>query len=220
VAELDLDALRRLDGSLPWRADQDPVYRNGHYIRSSSGTLIATVSPDVRAHTADIVAIVNQLPVIIAALERGALEVDRLRDRLREKNEIIDAFAGPAGMTPEDVAHAVEQAAYWERTAAQIDEALGVKIDRIAGERDASRAAEARLRTMLRDLRDAHAAHEEAEADVLRALFDVEQSDEDDTDAYDAAVVAKDAAAERLGTAWAAAQRELDGEAGEGRCDP
>ena len=31
-------------------------------------------------------------------------EVERLRDRLREKNEIIRAFAGPTGMTPEDVA--------------------------------------------------------------------------------------------------------------------
>ena len=145
MAELDIDALRRLDGSLPWRADQDPVYRNGHYIRSSSGTLIATVSPDMRAHTADIVAIVNQLPAILAALERGALEVDRLRDRLCEKNEIITAYAGPSGMTPEDVAHAVEQAAYWERTAAQIDEALGVKIDRIAAERDGARALIARM---------------------------------------------------------------------------
>lgn len=129
---------------------------------------------------------------------RVVLFQQRVIDRLRDRR-----------------AHAVEQAAYWERTAAQIDETLGVKIDRIAGERDASRAEVARLRTALRDLRDAHAAHEEAEADVLRALFDVEQSDEDDTDAYDAAVVARDAAAERLGTAWAAAQRELDGEAEE-----
>jgi len=35
-------------------------------------------------------------------------EIERLRDYLREKNELIKAYAGPIGMTPEDVAYALD----------------------------------------------------------------------------------------------------------------
>lgn len=161
-------------------------------------------------------------------------EVRRLRKYLGEKNGIIAAFAGPSGMTPEDVAHAMERRALLlEVAVAQYVLLLAVSNPGLDGATaltavNKHRAAlgwevlgpvvpheAGRLRTVLRDLRDAHAAHEEAEADVLRTLFDAEQSDEDDTAVYDAAVAVRDAAAERLGTAWAAAQRELDGEAGE-----
>ena len=34
-------------------------------------------------------------------------ELQKVRDYLREKNEIIKAFAGPTGMTPEDVRYAL-----------------------------------------------------------------------------------------------------------------
>lgn len=42
-------------------------------------------------------------------IERLNAKVVALRQRLQEKNEILHAYAGPAGMTPEDVAYALEE---------------------------------------------------------------------------------------------------------------
>lgn len=46
---------------------------------------------------------------IIAALERAEIR----REAEREKTELIKMYAGPTGMTPEDVAYALERAALY-----------------------------------------------------------------------------------------------------------
>lgn len=45
-------------------------------------------------------------------------------DYLREKNEIIKAYAGTDGMTPEDVAYALETLSHFKRRAVQLEVAL------------------------------------------------------------------------------------------------
>ncbi len=47
-------------------------------------------------------------------------EVRRLRDYLREKNAIIRAFAGPSGMTPEDVAAGRQLLEGWRLAGRQV----------------------------------------------------------------------------------------------------
>jgi len=56
-----------------------------------------------------------------------------------------EAFVALGAHAPADIEFLLGQVAYWERTAAQIDEALGAKIERIAGERDGARALIARM---------------------------------------------------------------------------
>jgi len=62
-------------------------------------------------------------------------EVLRQRDRLREKNEIIRAFAGPDGMTPEGVAQALERLARLETAGQGVLAAVGGVTDQVAGSR-------------------------------------------------------------------------------------
>lgn len=87
---------------------------------------------------------IRDLRVMLAALERA----ERDREYLREKNDIIRAYAGPTGMTPEDVAAALGRIPELERKNARL---IGEMDENIHMAQRAAREEIGRLRKALRE---------------------------------------------------------------------
>jgi hypothetical protein len=58
------------------------------------------------------------------ALDAAEELLEQYRGYLRDKNEIIKAYAGPTGMTPEDVAYALEERERLQEAARRLVELL------------------------------------------------------------------------------------------------